>query len=85
MPALRGVGWVSVSHLREVKEGGVDLGGDGGRGIVPIGWDQAAGEVGVERGVGPVGGTVGVAVLDGVKVDVVDVGFQIVLVAEGVF
>ena len=50
----------------------------------PIGWEEAASDVAVQAGVGPVGGATDEAVLDRVVMDVIDVVAVIGLVADQV-
>lgn len=50
----------------------------------PVGWQQALGDMAVNGGEGPVRGTLGVAMLDRIEVDVIDVPLQVVLTADAV-
>ena len=51
----------------------------------PVGWEDAATDVAVEAGVGPVGGASDEAVFDGVVVDVFDVMPVVGIVADEMF
>lgn len=51
----------------------------------PVGWEEAALDVAMEAGVGPVGGAVDEAVFDRVVMDVIDVVPVIVFVPDQVF
>jgi len=68
----------SPPPLAEIHPGFADI-------ARPVGWQQAAPDIGVQRRVRPIARPAHQSVLDRIEVDVVDVSLEILLVPNGVF